>query len=77
MVATGIGATVREFADAAFAIAGLNSDEYVTEDEKYYRPTEVESLIGDASKIREKIGWHPSTDWKKLAELMVKSDLQN
>ena len=77
VVATGVGATVRDFADAAFSRVGLNWQDYVEIDPRYIRPTEVDALIGDASKARKVLGWAPKTHWKELAELMVDSDIKN
>lgn len=76
VVATGVGATVRDFAQVAFAHAGLDWKDFVVEDERYRRPTEVDALIGDASKARRVLGWQPSTKWDDLARLMVDADLQ-
>jgi GDPmannose 4,6-dehydratase len=75
VVATGVGATVRDFVEAAFAHAGLNWQDHVEVDKKYIRPTEVDALIGDASKTSKELGWQAKTHWKELAELMVESDL--
>ena len=74
VVATGVPATVRDFCKAAFATANLDWKEYVKTDENYFRPLEVESLIGDASRIEKALGWRYKTDWKGLAELMVRAD---
>jgi GDPmannose 4,6-dehydratase len=76
VVATGVGATVKDFAQVAFAHAGLNWEDYVVEDERYRRPTEVDALIGDASKAQRVLGWQPRTKWDALARLMVDADLQ-
>lgn len=76
VVATGVGATVRDFAQVAFAHAGLDWKDFVVEDERYRRPTEVDALIGDASKAQRVLGWQPSTKWDDLARLMVDADLQ-
>ena len=75
VVATGIGATVRDFAEAAFSHVGMDWREYVEIDSKYQRPTEVEALIGDASKAKLELGWQAQTDWKVLAKLMVDHDM--
>jgi GDPmannose 4,6-dehydratase len=75
VVATGIGATVRDFAEAAFSHVGMDWREYVEIDSKYQRPTEVEALIGDASKAKLELGWQARTDWKGLAKLMVDNDM--
>lgn len=77
VVATGVGATVRDFAQAAFSRVGLNWIDHVEVDERYLRPTEVDALIGDPSKARDILGWKANTHWKELAELMVDSDLKN
>lgn len=76
VVATGVGATVREFADVAFAHAGLDWKDFVVEDQRYRRPTEVDALIGDSSKARRALNWEPKTKWDELARLMVDADLQ-
>ena len=77
VVATGVGATVKDFAQAAFNRAGLEWEKYVEIDKKYERPTEVDALIGDASKAEKELGWKAKTHWKELAELMVDADLKN
>lgn len=77
VVATGVGATVRDFAEASFARVGLNWQDHVEIDQKYIRPTEVEALIGDPSKATKELTWQAKTHWKELAELMVDADLVN
>ena len=77
VIATGVGATVKDFAQAAFNRAGLEWEKYVEIDKKYERPTEVDALIGDASKAEKELRWKAKTHWKELAELMVDSDLKN
>ena len=76
VLATGIGTTVREFCDHAFSHAGLNWQDHVRYNEAYERPTEVDALIGDASKAREVLGWKSDTDAEALARLMVDADLE-
>lgn len=76
VVATGETHTVREFLDLAFGHLNLDWEKYVKIDPRYYRPTEVELLIGDASKARKKLGWTPKMSFKELAVLMVNADLQ-
>ena len=76
VVATGVGATVRDFAEVAFARAGLNWQDHVEVDQKYIRPTEVNALIGDSSKVEGELGWKATTHWKELAELMVDADMK-
>ena len=75
VVATGIGATVRDFAQVAFEHVGLNYKDYVEVDTRYQRPTEVDALIGDPSKALKILGWKANTTWRDLAKLMVDSDL--
>lgn len=76
VIATGIGATVRDFAEAAFARAGLNWQDHIEVDQKYIRPTEVDALVGDASKAERDLGWKARTHWKELAALMVDADIE-
>ena len=75
VVATGVGATVRDFANAAFSRAGLNWQDHIEVDQKYIRPTEVDALIGDPSKVESELNWKAKTHWKELAELMVDADI--
>jgi GDPmannose 4,6-dehydratase len=75
VVATGVGATVKEFAEASFARVGLNWQDHIEVDQKYIRPTEVDALIGDPSKITKELKWKAKTHWKELAELMVDADM--
>ena len=76
VVATGTGATVRDFAQVAFDHAGLNYKNYVELDKRYIRPTEVDGLIGDPSKAEKILGWKAKTHWKELAKLMVDADIE-
>jgi GDPmannose 4,6-dehydratase len=75
VIATGEGATVRQFCKVAFEFLGLNYLDYVETEDRYIRPTEVDALIGDASKAEKILGWKAKTHWKELAEIMVASDL--
>lgn len=74
VVATGEAHSVQEFVDESFSLAGLNPKEYIEIDEKYFRPTEVEVLIGDASKARKKLGWEPKIKFKDLVRVMLEAD---
>jgi GDPmannose 4,6-dehydratase len=76
VIATGVGATVKDFVNAAFAYVGLNWEEHVEIDSKYIRPTEVDALIGDPTKAERELNWKARTHWKGLAELMVESDIE-
>ena len=75
VVATGVGATVKDFAQVAFEHVGLNYEDYVVVDARYQRPTEVDALIGNPSKALKILGWKAKTTWIELAKLMVDSDL--
>ncbi len=74
VIATGETHSVREFLDAAFHRLGLHSDDHVEIDPRYLRPSEVDLLLGDASKAREKLGWTPRTSFNELVALMVDAD---
>jgi GDPmannose 4,6-dehydratase len=76
VVATGVGATVRDFVEVAFSHAGLDWKEHVEVDQKYQRPTEVDALIGDPRKAEQNLNWKAKTHWKELAKLMVDADLE-
>lgn len=76
VIATGIGARVKDFAEAAFSHAGLDWEQYVKIDKKYNRPTEVEALIGDAAKAKRELNWEAKTNWRELAQIMVDADLK-
>lgn len=76
VLASGIGVTVREFARMAFAHVGLDSDEFIEIDPRYIRPTEVDALIGDASRAKQILSWQAQVSAKQLAKIMVDHDLQ-
>jgi len=76
VIATGEAYSVREFLQAAFSHVGLDWEAYVKIDPRYYRPTEVDVLLGDASKARKVLGWSPSVSFKDLVALMVDADLR-
>jgi GDPmannose 4,6-dehydratase len=75
VLATGVGITVREFLETAFSHAGLDWEKHVRFDDHYLRPTEVDSLIGDASKAGKKLEWTPTVHGRELARLMVDADI--
>ena len=77
VVASGVGATVKDFAEKAFTHAGLEWEKYVEIDQKYARPTEVDALIGNPSKAKKELGWSATTHWQDLAKIMVDADLGN
>ena len=76
VIATGIGTTVREFLDYSFGCLNLNWEKYVMYDSKYERPTEVNSLIGDAGLAEKFLSWKPRIMVKELASLMVNADIK-
>jgi GDPmannose 4,6-dehydratase len=76
VVATGRTTTVREFCRLAFGHAGLNYEEYVTVDPRFLRPAEVDVLLGDPAKAKDKLGWAAETTLEQLAAEMVEADLK-
>ena len=76
VVATGETHSVREFLEVAFGHAGLDWKKHVEIDPRYYRPAEVDLLIGDPSKAKKKLGWVPKTTFAELTKLMVDADLK-
>jgi len=75
VIATGEAHSVREFLSLAFDLVNLNWQDYVKIDKTYYRPTEVEHLVGDATKARNKLGWKPKVTFSGLVRSMVEADL--
>jgi GDPmannose 4,6-dehydratase len=76
VIATGETHSVREFLELAFGYVNLNWQDYVEFDDRYLRPAEVDLLIGDPSKAKQKLGWQPSVTFEGLVALMVEADLQ-
>tara|TARA_B100000214_G_scaffold77790_1_gene52514 strand:- start:263 stop:1297 length:1035 start_codon:yes stop_codon:yes gene_type:complete len=76
VIATGETHTVREFAEVAFKKVNLNYEDYIQISEKYFRPNEVDFLLGDSSKAKEKMNWKPKTSFNDLVELMVNHDIE-
>jgi GDPmannose 4,6-dehydratase len=76
VIATGKEHSVQEFADIAFAHADLDWKQYVKTDPEFLRPAEVDHLVGDATRAREKLGWKPRTSFRELGESMVEADLE-
>jgi GDPmannose 4,6-dehydratase len=76
VLATGGNFTVRDFVQVSFDRAGLNWEEHVRFDERYLRPTEVDALVGDASKALDKLGWKATVDTAELARIMVDADIE-
>ncbi|MCK5173737.1 MAG: GDP-mannose 4,6-dehydratase, partial [Planctomycetes bacterium] len=76
VIATGEMHSVREFLDEVFGILELDWHDYVEIDPKYYRPTEVDTLLGDATKAKKKLDWKPKVDFKELARMMTDADMK-
>jgi GDPmannose 4,6-dehydratase len=76
VIATGETHSVREFLEKAFGRVGLNYEDYVVVDEKFYRPSEIHELKGDATKARTRLGWEPTVSFAKLVQMMVDEDLE-
>ena len=76
VVATGEAYSVRDFVETAFAHAGLDWEQHVRIDPRYFRPTEVDFLQGDASKARARLGWAPRVDFRELVARMVDHDME-
>ncbi len=76
VLATGESHKVREFVEKAFLVVDLNWEKYVEISEKYFRPNEVDHLLGDASKAKKYLGWKPKTSFDELIEIMVKEDMK-
>jgi GDPmannose 4,6-dehydratase len=76
VIATGEAHSVHEFLGEAFSYVGLDWHELVDIDPKYYRPAEVDLLVGDASKAKKELGWEAKTRFKELVRLMVDADVE-
>jgi GDPmannose 4,6-dehydratase len=76
VIATGRMISVREFGEMAFSHLGLDWSDFVETDSRYFRPAEVDELLGDASKARAALGWEPRTSVEELARMMVEHDLE-
>ena len=76
VIATGVTTSVRSFCEAAFAAAGMDYRDYIEIDLRYYRPAEVDFLLGDAAKAERVLGWRPATQPDELVRLMVEADIE-
>jgi len=76
VIGTGETHSVREFCELAFGFLGLNYQDYVVQDPRFYRPAEVDLLVSDPAKARKELGWKPKVSFKELVERMVESDLR-
>jgi GDPmannose 4,6-dehydratase len=77
VIATGEAHSVRELCERAFGHVGLDYRAHVEIDPRYYRPTEVDFLLGDASKAKAALGWQPRTSFEELVRLMMEADLES
>ncbi len=75
VVATGKTHSVRKLLEVAFGLLDLDYRDYTKVDQRFVRPADVDQLVGDASKVREKLGWRPHTTFEELIEMMVDADL--
>jgi GDPmannose 4,6-dehydratase len=76
VIATGEEHSVREFVDIAFEHAGLDPERHVVVDPEFLRPAEIDHLVGDSTKAREKLGWEPKVSFRELVEMMVDADVE-
>lgn len=76
VLATGEMHSVKEFLQEAFSLVGLDWEKYVECDKRYFRPTEVDQLLGDAAKARRELGWEPKVKFHDLVKMMVEADLE-
>jgi GDPmannose 4,6-dehydratase len=76
VVGTGQTWSVRQLCEIAFECVGLDYRDYVVQDQRYFRPAEVDLLVADASKVKAKIGWEPKVTFRQLVEMMVAADLE-
>ncbi len=77
VIATGETHSVRELCEIAFGYLGLDYRDFVVQDPRFYRPAEVDLLVGDASKAHRKLGWKPTVSFEELVKLMVDADMEN
>ncbi len=76
VIATGETRSIREMCEVAFKVVGLNYEDYVVSDPRFYRPAEVDLLVGDAGKARRVLGWQPQVKFADLVAMMIESDLK-
>jgi GDPmannose 4,6-dehydratase len=76
VIATGENHSVREFAEKVFQKLSLDYEEYIEIEQRYFRPTEVDVLLGDSTKAQEKLGWKPKVTFDQLIDMMVEADLE-
>ena len=77
VIGTGEAHSVREFLEATFSYAGLEMEEHIRIDSRYFRPTEVEELVSDPTKARKKLNWDPKIKFEDLVKIMVDADMRS
>jgi GDPmannose 4,6-dehydratase len=75
VIGTGSTYAVRDFLEAAFGVVGLDYREFVVQDERFFRPAEVDLLVADPTKAKTQLGWTPTVSLTQLVEMMVEADL--
>jgi len=75
VLGTGVTHSVRDFCQAAFECLGLDYNDYVVQDPRFYRPAEVDLLVADPSKARQKLHWKPGLEFQELVKMMVDADI--
>ncbi len=76
VIGTGETHTVKEFVEEAFTYAGLDPKKHIKIDSRYFRPTEVETLVADSTKARKNSGWNPKVKFKDLVRIMIDADMR-
>ena len=76
VIGTGVDRSIREFCQVAFEYVDLDWQQYVVVDEKFFRPAEVNQLLGNAAKAREKLGWEPQISFEEMVHEMVDTDMK-
>jgi GDPmannose 4,6-dehydratase len=76
VIATGETHSVKEFAEIVFNKLNLDYKKYVAIDQRYFRPTEVDALLGDSTKARKVLGWQPKVSFEKLIDMMIDADME-
>jgi GDPmannose 4,6-dehydratase len=76
VIATGETHSVKEFVEMVFAKLNLDYKKYVSIDKRYFRPSEVDALLGDATKARKVLGWQPKVSFEKLVDMMIEADME-
>jgi len=76
VISSGMTHSVRELCELAFGHVGLDYEQHVVQDQRFFRPAEVDLLVGDATKARKVLGWEPRTSFPELVQMMVDADVE-